>query len=112
MPGQLPAVIPAADTTTATHALETLATELTAHGWTARLHTPDGRLPSLYVQNPDAEKLSEHIYAGPTADGTWSYWWSWADTIAPTADLAGTATTIVRVLRAAAQPDPAAGPSR
>jgi hypothetical protein len=108
MPAQHPAVIPAADATTATQALEALASELTAQGWTARLHTPDGRLPSLYVQNPDAEKLSEHIYAGPSADGTWSYWWSWADTIAPAADPAGAAARITRVLRAASQPEPAA----
>jgi hypothetical protein len=107
MPAQHPAVIQAADATTATQALETLAIQLTAHGWTARLHTPDGRLPSLYVQNPGAALLSEHIYAGPTADGTWSYWWPWADTIAPTADPAGTATTITHVLRAATQPEPA-----
>jgi hypothetical protein len=107
MPAQHPAVIPAADATTAAQALEALASELSARGWTARLHTPDGRLPSLYVQNPDAEKLSEHIYAGPAADGTWSYWWSWADTIAPAADPAGAAATITRVLRAASQPEPA-----
>jgi hypothetical protein len=107
MPAQHPAVIPAADATTATQALETLASELTARGWTARLHIPDGRLPSLYVQNPDAEKLSEYIYAGPAADGTWSYWWSWADTIAPTANPADTAATITRVLRTATQPEPA-----
>jgi hypothetical protein len=107
MPAQHSAVIPVADTTTATQALEALASELTAQGWTASLHTPDGRLPSLYVQNPYAEKLSEHIYAGPDADSTWFYWWSWADTIAPTANPAGTATTITRVLRAATQTEPA-----
>jgi hypothetical protein len=105
MPAQHPAVIPAADAPTAPQALETLARELAARGWTARLHTSDGRLPSLYVQNPDAEKLSEHIYAGPTTDGTWSYWWSWADTIAPAADPVGAATTITRVLRSATQPE-------
>jgi hypothetical protein len=108
MPAQHPAAIPAAEVTTATKALEALASVLTTQGWTARLQTPDGRLPSLYVQNPDAEKLSEHIYAGPSADGTWSYWWSWADTIAPAIDPAGTAATITRVLRAATGPEPAA----
>lgn len=104
MPAQHPAAIPAAEATTATQALETLATELAAHGWTARLHAPDGRLPSLYVQNPAADMLSEHIYAGPAADGTFSYWWSWADTIAPTTDPADAAATITRVLRAATEP--------
>jgi hypothetical protein len=108
MPAQHPAAISAVEATTATKALEALASELTAQGWTARLQTPDGRLPGLYVQNPDAEKLSEHIYAGPSADGTWSYWWSWADTIAPATDPAGTAATITRVLRAATGPEPAA----
>jgi hypothetical protein len=108
MPAQHPAAILAAEATTAIEALEALASELTAHGWTARLHAPDGRLPSLYVQNPAADMLSEHIYAGPAADGTLSYWWSWAETIASATDPAGTAATITRVLRAAAGPEPAA----
>jgi hypothetical protein len=78
MPPEHPAAIPAAEATAATQALEALATELTACGWTAQVHTPQGRVPSLYVQNPGAPMLSEHIYAGSAADGTWSYWWSWA----------------------------------
>jgi hypothetical protein len=101
MPAQYPADIPAAEAATATQALEALATELTARGWPARLHAPVGRLPSLYVQNPCAAMLSEHIYAGPGADGTLFYWWPWADKIAPAADPGATATTITRVLRAA-----------
>lgn len=106
MPAQHPAAIPAAEATAAAKALEALASELTANGWTALLHTTDGRLPSLYVQNPVSDVLSEHIYAGPAADGTLSYWWPWADTIAPATDPAGTATTITRVLRAITSPEP------
>jgi hypothetical protein len=106
MPPEHPAASPAAEATAATQALEALATELTACGWTAKVHTPQGRVPSLYVQNPGAPMLSEHIYAGSAADGTWSYWWSWADTIAPATDPRSTAATITRVLGAATQPEP------
>jgi hypothetical protein len=107
MPPEHPTAIPPPEAIIATQALEALASELAAYGWTAQVHTPPGRVPSLYVQNPSAPTLSEHIYAGSAADGTWSYWWSWADTIAPAADPRGTAATITRVLRTAAQPEPA-----
>ena len=33
--------------------LDALADERVARGWIARLHTPLGQIPSLYVQNPD-----------------------------------------------------------
>ncbi len=81
--------------------LNDLATELNARGWTARLHTPSGRLPSLHTRNPEpgAAALSEHIYAKPRADGCWMYWWPWAEPIADTP--AGAAAVIVRVLRTA-----------
>jgi hypothetical protein len=107
MPPDHPTAIPAAEASAATQALEALASELTACGWTARVHTPQGGVPSLYVENPGTPMLSEHIYAGSAADGTWSYWWSWADTIAPATDPRGTAATITRVLGAAIQPEPA-----
>jgi hypothetical protein len=104
MPSQRPAAAPAAEATTSTHALKGLAGELAARGWVSRLYSPVGRPPSLYVQNPDlsARMLSEHIYAGPGKDGTWAYWWPWRDKIALAGDVSGAASTITRVLRAAA----------
>jgi hypothetical protein len=82
--------------------LEALAGELAARGWITRVHSPAGQLPNLYVQNPDpgASMLSEHIYAAPRADGTWTYWWPWAQPLVATA-ARDAADTIIRVLRAA-----------
>ena|SRR5450755_458338 len=93
----------AADRANAVQALEALAGELATRGWTARAHAPAGRLPSLYVQNPEpgAAVLCEHIYASPCQDGAWWYWWSWADKIALIADPGGAAAAITRGLRAA-----------
>ena len=80
--------------------LEALATQLAVHGWAARLDAPPGRVPSLHARNPapGAAALSEHIYAQPGADGTWRYWWPWAEPIAEAA------AVIVRVLRPAGTP--------
>ena len=78
--------------------LDTLAIELNSHGWTANIQTPPGRTPRLYARNPvpGATALSESIYAQPRTDGTWLYWWPWAEPIAETASAA--AAIIVRVL--------------
>ena len=65
--------------------LETLAAELVGHGWAARLEEPPRRLPRLHVQNPAAPALSEYVYAQPRRDGTWTYWWPWAQPIASAA---------------------------
>ena len=80
--------------------LEALAAEIAARGWTTRVDATRGRPPSLLAQNPEpgAAALSEHIYAHPGSDGTWMYWWPWADPIAATA--ADAAAIVVRVLRA------------
>jgi hypothetical protein len=79
-------------------ALEALARALAARGWITRLHTPPGRMPSLYIQNPASAMLTEHIYASP-ADGQWWYWWSWADKITPVTYASQAADAITRVLR-------------
>jgi hypothetical protein len=81
--------------------LDALATELDTHGWTTTIQAPHGRAPRLYARNPvpGAAALSESIYARPRTDGTWSYWWPWAEPIAETAAVA--AAVIVRVLRPA-----------
>jgi hypothetical protein len=82
--------------------LDMLAAELNTRGWTASVRTPRGGMPRLYARNPEpgAAALSESIYARPRADGTWSYWWPWAEPIAGTA--AAAAAIVVRVLRPAA----------
>jgi hypothetical protein len=81
--------------------LEELAGELDARGWPAWVDTQPGRPPRLHARNPEtgATALSEQIYAHPLADGTWTYWWSWAEPITP--DPASTADAITRVLRTA-----------
>lgn len=84
--------------------LDALAAELSAHGWTTRVHAPAGRNPSLHARNPEpgAVALSEHIYAYPMANGSWVYWWPWAEPIADTP--AAAAAVIIRVLRPAGTP--------
>jgi hypothetical protein len=85
--------------TEAVQFLEKLAAAMAAQGWTATLETPAGRLPALYVRNPHAPVLSEHIYAWPNTKGTWFYWWSWGQTISPAASaLAKAVGIIARVL--------------
>ncbi len=78
--------------------LEKLGEELARRGMQIRMVLPPGRVPSLYVVNPEARALEEHIYAGCGSDGSWWFWWSWAERISATEDLAAAATAIVRVL--------------
>jgi len=94
------APVPAISASDVIARLDALAAEVTALGWIARVKTPLGRRPSLYVRNPEpgAAALSEHIYAHPRADGAWVFWWPWAEPIASTSPEA--AAIIVRVLRA------------
>jgi len=84
--------------------LDALATELKRLGWPSRIDAPRGRRPSLYACNPEpgAAMLSEHVYAQRHDDGSWRYWWPWAEPIA--ADSAQAAAVIVRVLRTAGVP--------
>jgi hypothetical protein len=81
--------------------LNALAAEMSAHGWTASVREPRGKPARLHARNPEpgAAALSEHIYVRPRADGTWTYWWPWAEPIAETPSEA--AAVIVRVLRPA-----------
>ena len=78
--------------------LEELGEELTRRGLQVRLVLPPGRVPSLHVTNPHAGALEEHIYAGCGSDGSWWFWWSWAERIARTRDLDTAAAAIARVL--------------
>jgi hypothetical protein len=57
-------------------------------------------VPSLQVVNPAAPALAEDVYAGCCEDGSWWFWWSWAERIASGEDMAGAASRIMRVLAA------------
>jgi hypothetical protein len=80
--------------------LEGLAEVLSRHGLRASLMTPPGRAPSLHVVNPEASVLAEDVYIGRGQDGTWWFWWSWAERIASGEDLDGAAAMIKQVLAA------------
>jgi hypothetical protein len=80
--------------------LEGLAEVLSHHGLRASLMAPPGRVPSLHVVNPAASVLAEDVYTGRGQDGTWWFWWSWAERIASGEDLEGTAAMIKQVLAA------------
>ena len=80
--------------------LEGLAEVLAHRGLRASLMAPAGRVPSLHVVNPAAPALAEDVYAGRGQDGTWWFWWSWAERIAAVEDLEGAASLIERVLAA------------
>ena len=80
--------------------LEGLAEVLSHHGLRASLLAPPGRVPSLHVVNPAASVLAEDVYAGRGQDGTWWFWWSWAERIASGEDLEGAAAMIKQVLAA------------
>src|SRR5258708_4470885 len=76
--------------------LERLGEELERRGMQVRAVLPAGRVPSLYVVNPEARALEEHIYAGCGTDGGWGLWRSWAGRISPTEDRAAAAIAIPR----------------
>ena len=80
--------------------LKGLAEVLSRHGLRANLVAPPGRVPSLHVVNPDASVLAEDVYIGRGQDGTWWFWWSWAERITSGEDLDGAAAMIKRVLAA------------
>jgi hypothetical protein len=84
--------------------LDALASELAACGWASAVQTPRGKLPRLHARNPDPEAaaLSEIVFALPSTEGTWAYWWPWREQIAERA--ADAAAVIVRVLRPAGTP--------
>jgi hypothetical protein len=79
--------------------LESLGDELRDRGFAVRLMIPQGGPPSLHVVNPLASALAENILAESTG-GTWWFWWSWAERIAPADDLGDAADRVTRVLAA------------
>ena len=83
-----------------TDQLERLTPVLARHGMTTNLVAPPGRVPSLRVLNPAAPALAEDVYADCCEDGTWWFWWSWAERISAAGDLEEAATRITDVLAA------------
>ncbi len=82
-------------------ALERLAAALNPSDYVTTLTAGDGRAPRLTVTSRHAQ-LGDDIYADNT-----SYWWSWAERIAPLTDPLAAARNITSVLRTT--PGPAHG---
>lgn len=76
--------------------LERLAAAVAARGMDAHPLAPPGRMPRLQVTHPAGG--SGDVYAWRCLDGTWWFWWPWAERIACATDLAGAAGTIEQVL--------------
>ena len=57
-------------------------------------------MPSLRVVNPAAPALAEDVYAGYCEDGSWWFWWSWAERIAAASELERAAERVAHVLSA------------
>ena len=77
--------------------LEALANDLEARGFAARL-VNSGEHMGIRVAHRVVSQLSETVYAGPAGDGTWWFWWSWGDQIAPVSDAQTAAFKIAYVL--------------
>ena len=78
------------------HRLEHLAGELYRHGLEASIVVPPGRVPRLEVTHPAG--TAEDVYVGRCQDGTWWFWWPWAERIAGADDCGDAAARIERVL--------------
>jgi hypothetical protein len=76
--------------------LEHLAGELSRRGLEVNLVAPHGRVPRLAVTHPAGP--AEDVYAGQCQDGTWWFWWPWAERIADAADPEAAAARIEQVL--------------
>src|SRR5689334_9508250 len=76
--------------------LGSLAVNLRGRGFTARV-TRAGARGCVSVASPSLPQLSETVYAAP-ADGTWWFWWSWGDRIAPVGEVETAAFKIAYVL--------------
>lgn len=77
--------------------LERLAGALTVRGLQADVVALPGRMPRLEITSPAAGG-AEDVYAWRCQDGTWWYWWPWAERIATSDELALAAERIERAL--------------
>jgi hypothetical protein len=70
-----------------------LADNLDRRGFAAQLVT-GSRYPYVNVAKRVTAALRETIYTAPAGDGSWWFWWSWADRIAPIEDVEATASRV------------------
>jgi hypothetical protein len=77
--------------------LEALAEDLEGRGFIATV-TQAGGDARVSVVNRLASQLSENVYAARAGDGSWWFWWSWADRIAPITEVETAAFKIAYVL--------------
>lgn len=88
--------------------LDALAAHLRTRGWTTYIHTPAGRLASLFVQDPHHRAECGDILAAPDGTtGDWWYWFSWAERIAPVHPPAAAADAIIAACQRPADGSPA-----
>jgi len=77
--------------------LEALAKDLEVQGFAAQVVNTGG-YAGVSVTHRAVSQLSETVYAAPAGYGTWWFWWSWADQIAPVSDVQTAAFKIAYVL--------------
>jgi hypothetical protein len=77
--------------------LAVLAENLAGQGFAAYLIEVGSRA-CLMVASRSVPQLPEKVYAAPADDGTWWFWWSWADRIAPVGEVETAAFKIAYVL--------------
>jgi hypothetical protein len=78
--------------------LEKLASALDGHGFTGE---PAGKTskPHLKVANAETPSLNERVLCRQADDGSWSFWWPWAQRIGSVDDLSAVVEKIAMVLR-------------
>lgn len=75
--------------------LQALSADLAGRGFETHVIRDDHR---LNVANQMVPEVCEDIDAAPADDGSWWFWWSWGDRIAPVTDVATAAFKIAYVL--------------
>ncbi|MEV6981969.1 hypothetical protein AB0M95_12015 [Sphaerisporangium sp. NPDC051017] len=83
----------AATAVTAVAHLQALGDSLQARGLHARVGETSGGIPQLIVVSTAVPTLSEVVFAAQ-GEGTWWFWWPWAERIAPVHELP---TAVARV---------------
>jgi hypothetical protein len=78
--------------------LERLAGTLEERGLCVTLVAPPSRVPRLQVAHPAPEGATGDIYASRGRDGSWWFWWPWAERIGAEGNLEAAAATIEQAL--------------
>ena len=71
---------------------------LARRGMSVQPAGPAGARAQPALVNPAASALAEDVYAGCCEDGSWWFWWSWAERIAAGATWMRAAARIEHVL--------------